>query len=151
LQYQWGDPATERDVALGLMKRKEYVEHPELVQIREGFSLLDLKRYVEGHGYKGIGLGGLDFDDLNSAAPMMVPVDANGYNHFVIFRGTFGNRVLLADPAWGNRTVTIDKFQRMWLDYGEPVGRVGFKVERADGSAPLRALVPEPADFATLN
>jgi hypothetical protein len=66
----------------------------------------------------------------------MVPVNALGYNHFVIFRGVKGNRVLLADPAWGNRTMTIDKFQRMWLDYGDPIGHVGFVVEHADGREP---------------
>ena len=79
-------------------------------RFREGFSLLDLKRYVQAHGFKGEGFGGLDFNDLIERAPIMVPVDALGYNHFVIFRGVMGDRVLLADPAWGNRTMTIDKF-----------------------------------------
>ena len=63
-------------------------------------------------------------------APIMVPVNAFGYSHFVVFRGIHGNRVLLADPAWGNRTMTIEKFQHMWLDYGKPIGRVGFVVHR---------------------
>ena len=130
LRYEWGDPATERDIALSLMKRKEYLENPDLVRIREGFSLLDLKRFVEARGYKGIGLGDLDLDDLMKNAPIMVPVNAFGYNHFVVFRGIHGNRVLLADPAWGNRTMTIEKFQHMWLDYGKPIGRVGFVVHR---------------------
>jgi len=43
----------------------------------------------------------------------MVAVNALGYNHFVVFRGVMGDRVLVDDPAWGNRTMTIDKFQRM--------------------------------------
>jgi hypothetical protein len=115
------------------MARREYIQHPQLVQIREGFSLLDLKRYVEAHGFKGEGLGQLDFDDLVENAPIMVPVDALGYNHFVIFRGVMGDRVLLADPAWGNRTMTIDKFKRMWLDYGKRMGHVGFVVKRRWG------------------
>ena len=112
------------------MGRREYLEHPNLVQIREGFSLLDLKRYVEAHGFKGEGFGQLEFADLIEDAPIMVPVDALGYNHFVIFRGVMGDRVLLADPAWGNRTMTIDKFKRMWLDYGKSMGHVGFLVKR---------------------
>ncbi len=150
LKYEWGDPVTEQDIARGLIRRKEYIQHPELVRIREGFSLLDLKRYVESRGYKGIGLGQLDLDDLTERAPIMIPVDALGYNHFVIFRGVYGDRVLLADPAWGNRTVTLDKFHRMWLDYGEPVGKVGFAVERADGRRPVSRLPPKPADFVML-
>jgi uncharacterized protein len=150
LQYEWGDPVTERDIARGLIRRKEYIEHPELVRIREGFSLLDLKRYVESRGYKGIGLGQLDLNDLVERAPIMVPINALGYNHFVIFRGRYGNRVILADPAWGNRTMTIDKFERIWLDYGEPIGHVGFAVERADGRLPVSRLEPRPSDFVTL-
>ncbi|MBV9199704.1 MAG: C39 family peptidase [Alphaproteobacteria bacterium] len=147
LKYEWGEPVTEKQVANGLISRREYIENPNLVQIREGFSLLDLKRYVEVHGFKGEGLGQLDFNDLVENAPIMVPVNALGYNHFVIFRGIMRDRVLLADPAWGNRTMTTDKFQRMWLDYGKEMGHVGFVVKRADGSAPINRLGPKATDF----
>lgn len=147
LRYAFGEPVTEKEIARGLISRKEYIEHPELVQIRQGFSLLDLKRYVETLGYKGLGLGQLELTDLIERAPVMVPINANGYNHFVIFRGVMAGRVLLADPAWGNRTMTTDKFAAMWLDYGEPMGRVGFVVQRGDGREPLSRLAPKPSDF----
>src|ERR1700740_99746 len=169
---QVGEPVRAKGVGRVLMSRSEYVGHPELVQAREGFSLLDLKRYVQTYGarvmvnsarkqkpirrqlaslrptsagtlshnkrrktqsstsiasiYKGEGLGQLELGDLVERAPLMVPINALGYNHFVVFRGVMGNRVLVADPAWGNRTMTIDKFQRMWLDCGEPMGDVRF-------------------------
>jgi uncharacterized protein len=151
LKYEWGDPVSEREIALGLMKRKEYIEHPELVKVREGFSLLDLKRYVERHGFKGIGLGELDLNDLSRYAPIMVPVDALGYNHFVVFRGIYDNRVILADPAWGNRTMTIAQFQRIWLDFGNAMGHVGFVVESADGHQPVSRLAPTPLDIVTMD
>jgi predicted double-glycine peptidase len=150
LRYEFGEPVTEKEIARGLMSRGEYIEHPELVQIREGFSLLDLKRYVQTRGYKGLGFGQLDLNDLIERAPIMIPINALGYNHFVIFRGVMGDRVLLADPAWGNRTMTLDKFQRMWLDYGEPMGHVGFVVERADGRRPLSRLPPRLSEFVML-
>ena len=176
LRYQFGEAVTEKEIARGLMNRAEYIKNPNLLQAREGFSLLDLKRFVQtyhakrvvagpakgknpirtqlaslqpitSHGgkrpipararimsvYKGEGLGQLSLSDLIEQAPIMVPINALGYNHFVVFRGVMGNRVLVADPAWGNRTMTIDKFQRMWLDYGEPMGHVGFVIARADG------------------
>ncbi|MBV8456451.1 MAG: C39 family peptidase [Acetobacteraceae bacterium] len=151
LRHEWGDHVTEQDIAIGLMSRKEYIQHPQLVQLREGFSLLDLKRYVDKHGYKGIGLGDMDFDDLLKYAPLMVPVNALGYNHFVIFRGVYGNRVVLADPAWGNRTMTIEKFKRMWLNFGKLVGHVGFVVEKADGRPAVSKLAPRPSDIMTLD
>jgi hypothetical protein len=150
LKYEWGDQATEQKVAQGLMARKEYIQHPNLVQIREGFSLLDLKRYVDAHGFKGEGFGQLEFDDLIEDAPIMVPVDALGYNHFVIFRGVMGDRVLLADPAWGNRTMTINKFKRMWLDYGKSMGHVGFLVKRP-GVEPVSRMRPQPDEFVTFD
>jgi uncharacterized protein len=151
LQDEFGDQVTEKEVAHGLMRRHEYVEHPEIVQVREGFSLLDLKRYVQTRGYKGEGFGQLELQDLVEHAPVMVPVDALGYNHFVIFRGIRGNRVLLADPAWGNRTMTIEKFERMWLDYGEQMGHVGFVVERSDGRPPMSRMEPRLSEFVMLN
>ena len=57
LRYQYGIPATERTVALGLINRKEYLSNPDFLRIRQGFSLLDLKRYVDNLGYEGLGLG----------------------------------------------------------------------------------------------
>jgi predicted double-glycine peptidase len=177
LRYQFGEPVSEKEIARALMNRDEYVERPDLVKLREGFSLLDLKRYVEAYGarsvrprrvasrsrkrsmqasartvsiYKGDGLGQLDLSDLIERAPIIVPINALGYNHFVVFRGVIGNRVLLADPAWGNRTMTIDKFQRAWIDYGEPMGHIGFAVERADRRKLPNRLEPKPSDFVML-
>ena len=37
LRYQFGEPVTEREIAGALMGRAEYVEHPELIQVREDF------------------------------------------------------------------------------------------------------------------
>jgi uncharacterized protein len=135
LRYEFGQSVTEKQIARGLMKVGGYIKQPERVQLQEGFSLLDLSKYIEGLGFKGEGLGQLTIQDLLKRAPVMVPIDALGYNHFVVFRGVMRNRVLLADPAWGNRTMTIDKFQRIWLDYGAEMGHVGFVVQRAKGAA----------------
>lgn len=151
LKYEWGEKVTEKQVAEGLMSRREYIAHPNLVQVREGFSLLDLKRYAQAHGFRGEGFGRLDFNDLVKKAPIMVPINALGYNHFVIFRGVIRDRVLLADPAWGTRTMTIDKFKRMWIDYGRQMGHVGFILRSTDGGTPVSKLRPKPSDFATFD
>ena len=150
LDYVYGDPVSEKEIAKKLIRREEYLQNPDLVKIREGFSLLDLKRYVERRGYQGIGYGKLTLEDLVERAPVMVPINADGYNHFVIFRGVWGNRVLLADPAWGNRTMPAEKFESIWLDYPE-FGRVGFVVKRSEGNdvAP-NLLAPRPEDFLSL-
>jgi uncharacterized protein len=149
LNYQHGDPIPERDIAKALIEREEYLENPDLVRARHGFSFLDLKRFVDARGYQGIGYGNLEFQDLMEMAPIMVPVVLGAYPHFVVFRGALGNRVLLADPAFGNRTMLTAKFEEAWLDYPE-FGKVGFVVAPVDGTAPPGRLAAEPLDFVSL-
>ncbi len=139
LKYQHGDIVSERDIAVGMMSREEYLANPDIVTYREGFSLLDLKRYVDARGYNGVGLGRLSIEDLRNHAPIIVPLSLHGYRHFVVFRGVLGDRVLLADPAFGNRTISVEKFERSWLSLPE-LGRVGFYVERTDGLIPPNRL-----------
>lgn len=148
LRYQHGDPISEKDIAKGLFTRKEYMANPALVAVRQGFSLLDLKRFVDGRGYRGVGFGKLELDDLVHKAPVIVPVRLNGYNHFVVFRGLLRDRVLLADPAWGNRTMGSERFLRAWLEYPQ-VGKVGFVVEGGDHPPQPNHLAPRPEDFPT--
>jgi hypothetical protein len=88
-------------------------------------------------------------EDLVNKAPIIVPINANGYNHFVIFRGIIGNRVLLADPAWGNRTMLMDKFDSLRLDYPE-VGKVGFVVAQRDGTLIPNRMAPRQSEFVML-
>lgn len=135
LNFQFGDRVTEKEVAQGLIRRKEYIEHPELVRVRQGFSLLDLKRYADNRGYRGVGFGKLELKDLMHLAPIIVAVSPIGYNHFVIFRGGVGDKVLLADPAFGNESMSVEKFQRIWINF-PAVGRVGFIVTKNGRPAP---------------
>jgi uncharacterized protein len=149
LRYQLADSVSEREVAKGLISRAEYIARPELVRIREGFSMLDLKRYVETRGYRGEGYGKLELDDLIERAPIIVPIKAHGYNHFVVFRGVRGNRVLLADPAWGNRTMSTERFMRSWIEF-PTVGRCGFVALRRDGVQPPAEFAPRLSEFVIL-
>jgi predicted double-glycine peptidase len=149
LNHQFGDPVTEREVAIGLIGQERYLRNPDLLRLQNGFSLLDLKRYVERRGYVGVGLGELQLADLVARAPMLVPISRTGYHHFVVFRGQIGNRVLLADPAFGTITMTVTQFERAWLDLDD-LGRVGFLVARTDGLAPPNALAPRAEEFVTL-
>jgi len=148
LTYQHGDPVPEREVVRGLIAREEYLDDAGLLRVKQGFSLLDLKRYVERRGYRGVGLGNLTLADLVGRAPVMTPVGLNGYNHFVVFRGLQGDRVLLADPAWGNRAIPIEEFEAAWIEY-PGFGKVGFVVARGDGSLPPNRLAPHPGEAAT--
>jgi predicted double-glycine peptidase len=146
LRYQHGMNISEREIALLLIKRKEYIDQPQLVQLREGFSLFDLKRAASAVGYKAEGLGRMRFNDLLQKAPIIVPIQTLGYNHFVIVRGAYADRVLLADPAWGNRTMPIKNFMEKWIDYPQ-LGHVGLTVSRDDGLAASKDMSARPSDF----
>ena len=149
LRYQHGVPATERTVALGLINRKEYLSNPDLLRIRQGFSLLDLKRYVDNLGYEGRGLGQLSLPDLIDHAPVIVPVNLSGYPHFVVFRGATSNSVLIADPAFGNVTMPVDKFVNGWISY-QDINHVGFIVTESGVLAPPGKLAAHALDFVSL-
>lgn len=149
LKYQFGQNVTERDIALSLMTRKEYLDNPNIVRLREGFSLLDMKRVAEKRGFRADGLGKMNFEDLVARAPIIVPLSRDGYHHFVVFRGIRRDRVLIADPSFGTRTLTLDKFMKMWLPLGDK-GRVGFVVRPRDVPMPGGGeLAPHDEEFLT--
>jgi uncharacterized protein len=146
LNYQYGDRVSEKEVTAGLIRREEYLSNPELVRNRQGFSLLDLKRYVDRRGYEGIAYGRLNLDRVVELAPIIVPVNLSGFNHFVVLRGRQGDWVMLADPAFGNRTMRIEKFEKSWIDSPE-FGRVGFVVAPPAGIKAANRLTTRPTDF----
>lgn len=146
LRYQHGVPVTERSVAVGLINRPEYIENPDLVRLRQGFSLLDMKRFTERMGLQSIGLGQLSFADLLQRAPVIVPISTHGYPHFVVFRGATSRHALLADPAFGNVTLSIARFHEAWIDY-QDLGHVGLIVTRTGGVSPPERLRADISEF----
>ena len=147
LTYQHGDPVSEREVAEGLIRREEYLKRPTLVRVQGGFSFLDLKRFVEARGYEGRGFGHLTVADLRSLAPAIIPVRFDGYDHFVVFRGERNGSVLLADPAWGNRTMPAARLEAAWINSPQ-LGRLAFVVVRRDDLNPFNQLTPRAGEFA---
>jgi predicted double-glycine peptidase len=150
LRYQHGESVTERNVAIGLISRDIYVEDPDVIRVRGGFSLLDMNRYTERLGYFGRALGNVTYDDLLDLVPAIVPIRLHGYNHFVVFRGAFRDTVVLGDPAFGNRTMSRHRFIEAWIEYAD-IGHVGFVVERKDGLIPPSRLEPITSDFLMLH
>ena len=149
LRYQHGIDITEKEIATTMIGRKEYVENPDLLILKQGFSLLDLQRYVVKLGLSGDGYGKMDLDDLIELGISIVPIGLDGYNHFVVFRGIVGNRVLVADPAWGNRIIPLDKFLDSWIEFGE-FGRVAFSVTQHGANLSKNHLLPTELDFVML-
>lgn len=111
LTFDLRSPTPETEVIVWILHRT----NPVKIQSRGGFSLLDLKRYAEAHGFTAEGYADLTLDDLvGMKGAAIVPVRVKGYNHFVVFRGLLEGRVFLADPAFGNLTVPKERFLEIW-------------------------------------
>jgi uncharacterized protein len=132
LTYQLGRPVTERQVVAALLRRTS----PDLVRARLGFSLFDLKIYAATQGLGAGAFGDMTLDDLDGIAPAIVPIRWHGFRHFVVYRGRRGDRVLIADPAFGNRTLPNDVFKAIWA------GGIGFVVFDPAAPAPNRMGAP---------
>ena len=112
LRFQFADNVTERSVAVGMIR----LGNADRVRGRGGFSLLDMKRYAESRGLAAEGYADLTAGQLLRAAPAIVPIRSHGGDHFVVFRGVVRGQAVLADPAFGNRSLPFQEFESAWKD-----------------------------------
>ena len=81
---------------------------------RAGFSLLDIKRFLESKGYRSDGFR-FSLDVLNKiGVPAIVLINDDGYKHFVVIKGVDETHLLIGDPAKGTRYIKRDSFVEMW-------------------------------------
>lgn len=120
LTYAFDDPVTEEAAARAMLRNTD----PLRVRLRGGFSLLDLKRFVEGRGYAAAGYRGLGLEPLMRLRSPIVPIEERGAPHFVVVRGLQDGHIELADPAFGNRRMPVEDFLQAWK------GGVGLVVSR---------------------
>ncbi len=84
-------------------------------------SFAELAAVARGYGFRAAGVA-LDFATLaRLTQPVIVYVRPRGEDHFSLIRGLSASHVWLADPAWGNRVVTVDEFLAIWETRGDPL------------------------------
>ena len=109
LKHAYHLDADEATVIEGMLN----VSDPEVVAQR-GFSLLDIKRYVETLGMRGRGYR-IDEERLRSLrVPGIVLMDVRGFRHFVVLKQVIGDHVEIGDPILGNRSVPMEEFLESW-------------------------------------
>ena len=90
-------------------------EHGDRDKIRkEGFSLLDMQKYLRTIGFKSDGFRQPLQKLIDAKLPAIVLVSEKGYNHFVVIKGADDGRVLLGDPSTGTRAITQEHFESIW-------------------------------------
>lgn len=111
LTHHYGYPVSEEAVFATM-----YANGDQQKIRKEGFSLLDMKRYLEASGFHADGFQ-LPLEKLEGAhLPAIVLISEHGYNHFVIIKGIRGDRVLLGDPSSGTRAMPRAVFESIWIN-----------------------------------
>lgn len=109
LTYHYGRPMSEAEAFEFMYRTGDQAK----IQ-REGFSMLDMKRFLDDRGLRSDGFR-LSLDRLAEiGVPGIALVDTHGYRHFVVVRGMKRGKVLLADPAAGSVAVDRADFERIW-------------------------------------
>ena len=109
LTHHYNRPVTEAQVFQAM-----YLGGDQRKIRKEGFSMLDMQRYLAAQGLRADGFQ-LPLQKLIDARwPAIVLVTDKGYHHFVVIKGIEKGRVLLGDPSSGARALTRSAFEAIW-------------------------------------
>ena len=109
LTYHYDNETDEQD-AFGAM----YAAGDKAKIATAGFSLLDMKTYLESIGYEADGYQtSLDTFE-NAAVPAIALINYRGYRHFVVVKGIEQGEVLIGDPALGMKFMSRVEFEGLW-------------------------------------
>lgn len=109
LRYGYGIDVSEA----GLIKQMLTKDNAREV-LKSGFSMLDMKQYVEKHGMRAHGFRIEPQSLYQLQIPVIALMEVNGYRHFVVVKGAAAGRVMVADPAMGHRVVYERDFVKGW-------------------------------------
>ncbi|WP_106639162.1 C39 family peptidase [Allosphingosinicella vermicomposti] len=109
LTYHYGRRTQEREAFSHMW------EKGDKAAIRKvGFSMFDMKNFLEARGYRADGYR-LSVADLGkSGRPSIVLLDLKGFKHFVVVKGVRGDQVLVGDPMLGLGQYSAADFQKYW-------------------------------------
>ncbi|WP_328185202.1 C39 family peptidase [Marinobacter sp. OP 3.4] len=110
LSHHYGHPVSEQEVFRSMFA----VADEEKVR-REGFSMLDMKRYLEMEGFLADGFR-MPLADLREQVrlPVIVLLNVHGFRHFVVIKGISDREVLVGDPARGLKAYSRHQFDEYW-------------------------------------
>lgn len=111
LTHHYSYPVTEQSVFEEMFARGD----KEKIQ-REGFSLLDMKTYLNAHQFQGDGFELPLAKLLESGLPAVVLIAEKGYHHFVVIKGMRDGRILIGDPSTGTRAISRTLLDSIWVN-----------------------------------
>lgn len=112
LTHHYEYPVTEAEVF------EEMFRLGNQAKIRhDGFSMLDMKRYLLAHGFEADGFEAPLAQLQKAGIPAIALITERGYHHFVVVKGLRDDRVLIGDPAAGTRVVPRAAFEQVWTNH----------------------------------
>jgi uncharacterized protein len=110
LKYAYGMDVSENQVFRAMYSVGDQA------QIRNrGFSMLDMRKYLDTIGLQGVGYR-VDANALYGLrVPVIVLLNIGGYEHFVVLRKATPAGMWVADPSLGNRLMEREAFLRDWV------------------------------------
>jgi len=110
LAFHYQDQVTEHDVFVEMLALAD----EEKVR-KHGFSMLDMKHYLEARGYRADGFR-MALNGLREKVrlPMIVLLNIEGFRHFVLIKGISEDEVLVGDPARGLKVYSYAQFSDYW-------------------------------------
>lgn len=132
LTYHYGRETKEEDVFRAMFAKGDQAKIR-----REGFSLFDMKNYLENLGYRADGFR-LPLEKLaRVGVPAIVLINLRGYRHFVVVKGIENGEVVVGDPAAGVKIYQLPELERIMASdivflvrNHKDVGQDGFNGER---------------------
>ena len=98
----------------------------------QGFSLLDMKRFLDARGYSADGFR-VSMDKLMEVGvPAIVLLDLRGYKHFVVVKGVTPHHVLVGDPSRGIQRYKRKEFEKLLANDIVFVVRTQVEVAKAN-------------------
>ena len=109
LTYHYGFSVSERAIFQFMY------EQGDQAKIRAvGFSMLDMKRYLQANGVRADGFEAGVEQISKAGVPAIVLLQDKGYHHFVVVKGVQQGQVLVGDPAAGIRVLSKADFEARW-------------------------------------
>ncbi|WP_323751605.1 C39 family peptidase [Marinobacter sp.] len=110
LSYHYNHDFSEQEV----FSRMFALADPEKVR-QEGFSMLDMKRFLETEGYQADGFR-MPLSGLRETVslPVIVLMNLKGFRHFVVIKGISDDEVFVGDPARGLKAYPRAEFEHYW-------------------------------------
>lgn len=151
LHYHYGVPANEEMTFNGMWEKGD-----QAAIRKNGFSLLDMKRYLAAHGLETQGFKVTLEQIAKARAPGIALTVTRGYRHFVVIKGVTDREVLVGDPSRGLVRYSHAQFGKIWdglyfvITSARAVGQASFNRPAQwtmIARAPIGGSLSRPADM----